>query len=128
MREDAEALSRPGGESMASKWAVLVIHGVGDSKPGVTVDAFVPTLAAARPGHLCPDGRVEFAGFAPTAAHPEAGPPQQARLQKVELFPVHIRCAAVTAGAGSPSEAVFAEVYSADLSGSGRGCCKASSL
>jgi hypothetical protein len=101
---------------MASKWAVLVIHGVGDSKPGTTVDAFVPALASARPRHVCPEGGVEVRWLRPDDFTRHAGPPQTSAPQAVDFFPVHIRRARITAGGESPTEAVFAEVYWADLS------------
>lgn len=101
---------------MASKWAVLVVHGVGDTKPGATVDALVPALAVARPKCLRPDGRVEVHWLCPDGVKAPSRPPEQIAPQHEPIFPVHVRRAAVEQSDGSVTEAVFAEVYWADLS------------
>ena len=43
-------------------WAVVVIHGVGETEPGLTVDSFLGALGVARP-NLKLDGMVEFHSF-----------------------------------------------------------------
>jgi hypothetical protein len=92
------------------QWAVLVVHGVGDTGPGVTVDNFLATLRVAQP-RVRPDGQVEVHML------PEAPPPGAAAGTEVPLFPVHVRRALIAgAGVGPPNRAVFGEVYWADLS------------
>lgn len=99
---------------MPAKWAVLVVHGVGDTGPGVTVDNFIATIDPKR-DRLKPDGQVEVHRF-PDSNTP-AGSPAPLDLK---LFPIHLRRATVCPGPGSPPdeprEAIFAEVYWADLS------------
>jgi hypothetical protein len=98
---------------MPSKWAVLVVHGVGDTGQGVTVDSLVAALALRRP-RLQPDGRVEIYQLA------DKPPDQPQHAPDVTFFPAHVRRAQILPGAGAPAgepeEAVFAEVYWADLS------------
>jgi hypothetical protein len=101
---------------MPSKWAVLVVHGVGDTRPGATVDSFLPALAAARAGTVHPDGRRDVLWLHPDGYATPAVPPEEAPPEADSVFPVHIRSAAVTAGADEPEQAVIAEVYWADLS------------
>ncbi|HEX4613243.1 MAG TPA: hypothetical protein VH092_33965 [Urbifossiella sp.] len=93
-----------------SKWAVLVVHGVGDTGPGITVDNFLWSLVEYGAA-LRPDGarRVLWYPDRPPGNAPAGEPP--------ELFPVHVRRAAIPgAAAPAPTEAVLAEVYWADLS------------
>jgi hypothetical protein len=102
---------------MTKKWAVLVVHGVGDTEPGATVDRFLGTLTAGG-RRLHPDGGVEIRHF------PDLPPGQPKAADDVALFPAHIRRAAIVPRSGGPAapavdeprEAVFAEVYWADLS------------
>jgi hypothetical protein len=97
-----------------SKWAVMVVHGVGDTGPGVTVDGFLGALRGARP-NLKPDGKVEVHMLRDDPPpRPRSRPPDDAVTR---LFPVHVRRARIeSAPAGGPGQAVFAEVYWADLS------------
>jgi hypothetical protein len=98
---------------MPAKWAVLVVHGVGDTGPGVTVDCLVNVLAANR-SRLQPDGRVEIHQL------PDMTPQVPVPSNGLAFFPVHIRRAKILPRPGAPAcdptEAVFAEVYWADLS------------
>jgi hypothetical protein len=103
---------------MPKKWAVLVVHGVGDTGPGVTVDTFLSSLTPERP-RLRPDGRVEVHLL------PDTQPPQKPLASNITTslsvtFPMHVRRAVILPPSGgpdgSPEEAVFAEVYWADLS------------
>ena len=103
---------------MPKKWAVLVVHGVGDTSPGVTVDTFLSSLKSERP-RLRPDGRVEVHQL------PDTQPPQRPLDPNTTnsvnaTFPMHVRRAAILPQVGGPDggpeEAVFAEVYWADLS------------
>jgi hypothetical protein len=106
-------------EAMASKWAVLVVHGVGETGPGATVDAFVPSLAAARPEAVDPDGDVEILWLRPDAIPrppnapppPPPFPPQETPPEPNPVFPVHVRRARLAGGDGGPDQAIFAEVY-----------------
>ena len=69
---------------MPSKWAVLVVHGVGDTGPGITVDTFTASLAVKRPRlHL--DGRVEVHWL------PDSLPEQPQTAPDVPIFPAHFR-------------------------------------
>jgi hypothetical protein len=88
-----------------SKWAVLVVHGVGDTGPGVTVDTFLWSLAAGN-GNLQPDGRREVLWL----EEPVAGSAAAAGQPPV-LFPVHVRRARVAGlppAAAPPTEVVAA--------------------
>lgn len=94
-----------------SNWAVLVVHGVGDTRPGATVDGLVASLSAVRPG-LKPDGQVEVHWL---PDRNPAGPPRP----DAPPFPLHVRRADVApggAGEAGPDRAVFAEVFWGDLS------------
>jgi hypothetical protein len=89
-----------------SVWAVLVVHGVGDTGPGSTIDAFVPSLSEL--GNIHPTGCPEVRWLC-ESSRSDPG--------MLESFPAHFRRARVTSPReGEPSEAVFAEVYWADVS------------
>src|SRR5262249_28990348 len=114
-----------------SRWAVVVVHGVGDTGPGVTVDTLLPCLMALNDS-LRPDGAPEVrwlpeprppASAAPLPNLPQpATPPLPPEDLPINLFPVHVRHARATAPlAGKPAEATFAEVYWADLARVGEG-------
>jgi hypothetical protein len=79
-------------------WAVLVVHGVGDTRPGATVDDFVPALTAARPGTIHPDGPVEVRWLRPDGYALPTGRPERAAPQKDSVFPVHVRTASIGPG------------------------------
>ena len=105
-----------------SKWAVLVVHGVGDTGPGVTVDNFLWSLVDSG-AKLQPDGQQEVRWATeplPGDASPGAsgGSPGADRGGALPAtFPIHVRRARVKAAPASPKvEVVFAEVYWADLS------------
>lgn len=86
-------------------WAVLVVHGVGDTGPGITVDALLPTLATVNL-NLLPDGIQEVRWLSEPGA-----------TDLLKPFPVHVRRATVgTPREDDPHTATFAEVYWADLS------------
>ena len=103
---------------MPKPWGILVVHGVGDTRPGATIDDFVTTLAVARSG-IEPDGEVQVRWLS------EADPESLRHAQPLPVFPSHVRTAELKAGAGGtepgpdgevPVEAVVAEVYWSDLS------------
>ncbi len=96
---------------MPSKWVVMVVHGVGETKAGATIDDFVPTLANARPC-VRPDGNVEVHQLrdAPKSKQPKPTDP-------LPLFPVHVRRAECAWAGNGPSEVVLGEVYWSDLAG-----------
>src|SRR4051794_35924274 len=103
-----------------SKWAVLVVHGVGDTRPGVTGDIFMWSLVA-HGAILQPDGfrLVRWLPEQTGTSAPEKGNDQSGEesLRGVKLFPLHERLADITDATGDqPKQAVFAEVYWADLS------------
>ena len=94
-------------EEPSRKWAVLVVHGVGDTGPGVTVDNFVSALAANNEG-LHPDGRVEVHWLRdpppPLSKNAPVSAKRCSRLrdrQGEPLFPVHIR--RVKVGGATPA-------------------------
>jgi hypothetical protein len=102
------------------RWGVLVIHGVGGTEPGVTVDAFVPPLLEVMPT-LRPD-----AAYGPTVLRladaplprPGAAPPGAT----IDTFPVHVRQGHAQPPAGpDPEPVTFAEVHWSDLSAVGEG-------
>ena len=69
-------------EKQATKWGVLVVHVAGDTGPGVTVDTFLASLAAADSPRFRVDWSAEVRRL-PDVAEPE--PP--ARL--IDTFPAH---------------------------------------
>jgi hypothetical protein len=103
---------------MADRWAVVVVHGVGDTGPGVTVDTFLSSLTPQRP-RLSPDGKVEV-HLLPDMQPPGKPPAPGTTNALNATFPMHVRRAAIlapsTGPVGGPVEAVFAEVFWADLS------------
>ncbi len=109
------------------KWAVLVVHGVGDTGPGVTVDRFVSALAAASPTFQ-PDGRVEVHYLRDPKPQAAEAAPRSAKRQEAEhrathddgdvpVFPMHVRRACQGASKdGKAYDVVLGEVYWSDLS------------
>jgi hypothetical protein len=98
------------------KWGVLVVHGVGDTGEGVTVGTFLWSLVNSGAG-LIPDGVRRVRWFPqPAAGGSSTAPTPPSVGSQPSLFPVHLRYAKLTAPAGAVTEAVFAEVYWADLS------------
>src|SRR2546425_44949 len=94
-------------------WAVIVVHGVGASSPGATLDAFVPAVIEESAGNLA-----------------EVEPPEILLLPEpveADRFPMHLRRIRVKqprkspSGADTPRQALFAEVYWGDLSRTGEG-------
>jgi hypothetical protein len=114
--------------NMAEKWAVIVVHGVGNTEPGATVDALVSSLAATN-DHVRPDGNIEafqlpdkdvgwLIGTYPMHHQrtPHEARDRLARTPRtLKTFPMHFRRAGLNVNNG-PREAIFAEVYWADLS------------
>ena len=113
------------------KWAVLVVHGVGNTRPGATVDALVSSLAATNP-NVRPDGNIEVLQLPdkdvrwlienhenyPTHRQRTPAKARDRLLRAPRMlttFPMHFRRAALKVNHG-PREAIFAEVYWADLS------------
>jgi hypothetical protein len=113
----------------------LVVHGVGDTEPGATLDALLPSLATVADADFRLSGAREvlwLPGLSETSArrqaaeahdrggklvpHREAGGVAPAKEQLVELFPAHVRRAE-----GAWGSATFAEVYWADLARTRRG-------
>jgi hypothetical protein len=97
---------------MPKKWAVIVVHRVGDTGPGVTVDTFLSSLTSERP-RLRPDGRFEVHLLPDT--QPPHGPLAPYITNSLNAtFPMHVRRAAILPPAGGPvggpEEAVFAAV------------------
>ena len=110
-------------------WGVLVVHGVGDTGPGVTLEAILPTLRQTTRGglteiaqpetRLLPEPKPELPPkqpVPPPTAQATSGVPLGSR------FPVHLRRFRVeTPQSGDPAQAAFAEVFWADLSTAGEG-------
>jgi hypothetical protein len=90
-------------------WALIVVHGIGATVPGATVDAVLPALEALK----AEKPALELSGERKVlmlSDHREKS--TDAELELIELFPVHVRLASYS-GQGS---GVVAEVYWADLS------------
>jgi len=113
-----------GGPKKKKIWAVLVVHGVGDTRPGATVDELVSSLSASNE-RVIPDGNIEVHQLPDVELGLTDRTPWEARRSRatrtvtpLSTFPMHVRRAAVTAVEGDdrPVDAVFAEVYWADLS------------
>jgi len=109
-------------------WAVLLVHGVGDTGPGRTLEAVLPTLRETNHGLVESDQpeTVMLPEPRPRLPHQNPVPPQPPdRTSDVpirERFPVHVRRFSVTNGrSGDPARATFAEVFWADLSTAGEG-------
>ncbi len=106
-------------------WAVMVVHGVGDTAPGRTLKHFVPPLLeiignARETGH---EIRLldELAPEPPP--HPDGRRPAAPKLET--QFPAHFRWVEINAPQRSSlTRAVFAEVYWADQSFAGEGLWK----
>ncbi len=95
---------------MTKKWAILAVHGVGETGPGSTVDSLVSSLAVNRPN-------LKFDGVVEIRAAEDMRAPDEETKPELPTFPVHIRRAKIlTDDPNAPQEAVFAEVYWADLS------------
>jgi hypothetical protein len=93
-------------------WGVVVVHGVGETQPGATVNAFVPTLL----------GLEEYKDKM-TAAEPQevelVVDPSDRPSEDVR-FPMHLRRVLIRQPRdGTPRQAVFAEVFWADLAHAG---------
>ncbi len=100
-------------------WAVLVIHGVGDTGPGVTMEAFVPPLLEASQGNLVAIEPPEVRLLAETAAAPTAEG-RSSHVPLADRLPMHLRRVHVRhPRPGTPKQALFAEVYWADISSTG---------
>ncbi|HEY1376465.1 MAG TPA: hypothetical protein VGF55_06705 [Gemmataceae bacterium] len=99
------------------KWGVLVIHGVGATDPGMTVDALVPPLLDVQPT------LVPTAGYGPCVLRlpdaplpPDRPPPAFQPPDPIETFPVHVRHLESRPASGGAAEPVtVAEVFWADL-------------
>jgi hypothetical protein len=109
------------------KTAVLVVHGVGETTPGATVDALLPSLTVADPTFqqdgdqkvlwlpdLPPPGKHWTNPNTADAENDTPVQPNDPHFYKV--FPVHVRAATRTAAGGKKTAYEFSEVYWADLS------------
>jgi hypothetical protein len=111
-----------------STWAVVFVHGVGDTGPGKTVEAILPALRRTN-SRLSEIAQPETLLLPePTPGLPPeipVAPPAPQTTSEVPLanrFPVHVRSFAVSnPGPGEPARATFAEVFWADLSTAGEG-------
>src|SRR5438132_6306590 len=118
------------GEPMARDaiWGVILIHGVGDTGPGVTLDAILPTLRETNSGLIeiaQPEARLlpePIPGLPPRQPAPPVTPETTSTIPVDGRFPVHLRQFRVDKPrAGDPGVAAFAEVFWADLSAAGAG-------
>jgi hypothetical protein len=111
-----------------STWAVVFVHGVGNTGPGKTVEAILPTLLQtnsrlseiAQPGTLLlPEPTPHLPPQIPVAS---PAPETTSEVPLAKRFPVHVRSFAVSNPVpGEPGRATFAEVFWADLSTAGEG-------
>jgi hypothetical protein len=85
-----------------TRWAIVVIHGIGDTEPGHTVDALTWTLDAASTG---------FEAWGETGVLQLPDPAQSDPAGLLETFPVHMR-----RGRMHGVETILVESYWADLS------------
>jgi hypothetical protein len=113
-----------------SVWGVVVIHGVGATAPGDTLQAFVPSYLQEYKKQTGPvlDDNVPFemrllpqpdSAFPPAPTGPTA-PNAAPRKVPKDCFPMHIRRVDLPAGSAA-DRVMFAEVYWADLSAAGKG-------
>jgi hypothetical protein len=80
--------------------AVLIVHGVGETGPGKTVDLLLPALEAQKNSSVTQKGSLQVLHFK-----------DREEDSKIGLFPVHLRRATI-----QEKHAIFGEVYWADLS------------
>jgi hypothetical protein len=98
---------------MTNKWAVMVVHGVGTTGPGVTVDAFLSSyLATVGTARAEPAFSSSVLWLEDAPLHPRAGASPQPENAPIKTFPVHLRRAKTAAG----DFVTFVEVYWSDLS------------
>jgi len=104
-------------------WAVVVVHGVGDTAPGATLGALIPPVVKNTAGGLeeveTPQNRllVEQPAELPPKVPVVPSEPATETLQPAsERFPMHLRrFRVVRPRPGEPHQAAFAEVFWADL-------------
>jgi hypothetical protein len=109
-------------------WAVVFVHGVGDTGPGKTLEAILPTLLRTNPD-LTEIAQPETLllpeltpGLPPKKPVPSPAPQATSAIPLTKRFPAHMRRFAVhNPGPGKPTHATFAEVFWADLSTAGEG-------
>ncbi len=113
-------------------WAVVVVHGVGETGPGSTLEAFVPALLKASNGKLVEIGppgiRMLFAEkdnpLPPIDPYPKQPlvPVEPKGIPLASRFPMSFRELEVEKPQpGMPARAVIAEVFWSDLSAPGKG-------
>jgi hypothetical protein len=113
-------------------WAVVFVHGVGDTGPGKTLDAVLPTLRQINRGGLTEIAQPETRllpepppGLPPPTPVPPPTPQDTSKVEMTSRFPAHVRRFSVNRPrAGDPAQAAFAEVYWADLSTAGEGALR----
>lgn len=112
-------------------WGVVVVHGVGITRPGDTVYNFLSTIQTMDKARHGPGSNVLEVTAPPEVALlkcVDPDPPDPTLRPPVtnpdteDRFPVHTRQVTVTDPAtGQKQKAVFAEVFWADVSGANRG-------
>jgi hypothetical protein len=96
-------------------WAVIAVHGVGITSPGLTVEQLIATINKATPPPLVPFDPPEQRLLNPDEPPGNANPLQS-------RFPMHVRSATISGALnGSPKLAVFTEVFWADIRASSKG-------
>jgi hypothetical protein len=102
-------------------WAVLVVHGVGFTRPGQTLESFLSGLRTLSGNHLEEIGPPEVLMLdkaqetLPPHAHAEHRSDSEIPLR--DRFPMHRRRTRIeNPRAGTPGKAVFAEVFWSDIS------------
>lgn len=104
---DPQPESHPGEE----RWGVILVHGVGESEPGQTLNWFVPTFENMR--GLRPQLKEERRIAREPEGHEFVMP-----MQTVDLT-ASVGESPTSPTAGGPKKAVFAELYWADLARAG---------
>jgi hypothetical protein len=103
-------------------WAVLVVHGVGFTRPGQTLDSFMSGLESTNGSRLRETGppSVLMLDKSPEEIPPHKYEDRPADLPRVSLperFPMHLRQIRIdTPHNGTPKKALFAEVFWSDIS------------
>jgi hypothetical protein len=109
-----ELMPNPTDNSGHPNWAIIVVHGVGETQPGATVDAFLPALAVVNPSiEVSGVQQVRWLEEIPQARKRQIPKPIEAPSDqnRITLFPSHMRRVE-----NGKVPGLVAEVYWADLS------------
>lgn len=125
--KEAAAAAEAAPSAADSHWAVILVHGVGDSGAGRILNAFTRNYLEHTPHARQIEPPEVRLLWTDESALPERDSPltpldPASYVSFRERFPMHLRRLALDkTGKGTPRHALFAEVYWADLSLSGEG-------